>query len=691
MPAEKRSDYARELLREERGTVRRGRRTDRITVGALSIAWALFQLALPRLIILDSITVRAVHLSFAITLVFLTIPPRKGGPRRSSGPQPSAASSSSTIPWYDYTLAVLSAAAVLYIVLDWTGIAIRSGLPIVRDIIIGIAVIILVLEASRRVIGPALVIIALLFTAYAFLGPRMPSILAFRGVTLNKYLSQVVLSTEGIYGIPLDVSANTVFLFVLLGSMLHRAGAGRFFNDLAISLLGRFKGGPAKAAVVSSGLTGLVSGSSIANVVTTGTFTIPLMKKVGYPGRIAAATEVAASTNGQLMPPIMGAAAFIIAEYLGVPYLDVVKAAAVPAFVSYFALFYITHLEASRLNMRGLDRAELPRFRTVLKGGFYYLIPLLVLLYELIALRHTPKLAAFNAIVILIIIVLIKELWVSARGGGGPLAGFRRAVVTIGHGLMTGSRNMLTVALATATAGIVVGIVTMGIGSMVVQIVEFLSGGNIFLLLLIAAAASLILGMGLPTTATYIVMASITVPVIVKLGAQGGLFVIPAMAAHLFCFYFGILADDTPPVGLAAYAAAAIARSDPIRTGIKGFVYDLRTGLIPFMFVFNPELILHGINSWPRALLIFAMATLGACAFANAVQGWCLARNRWYESPLFLAASVILFYPAVLTRIFQLEDSLRYYMYLVGAALYALAYVSQRWRTAGRTFEHQGR
>jgi len=686
MPAKKRFDYAREILREERGTVRRDRRTDRIVVGALSIAWALFQLALPRFIILDSITVRAVHLSFAITLVFLTIPPRKSGPkpsadlRRSSEPRPSVAAASSTIPWYDYILAALSAAAVLYIVLDWTGIAMRSGLPIVRDIVIGIAVIILVLEASRRVIGPALVIIALLFTAYAFLGPRMPSIFAFRGVTLNKYLSQVVLSTEGIYGIPLDVSANTVFLFVLLGSMLHRAGAGRFFNALAISLLGRFKGGPAKAAVVSSGLTGLVSGSSIANVVTTGTFTIPLMKKVGYPGRIAAATEVAASTNGQLMPPIMGAAAFIIAEYLGKPYLDVVKAAAIPAFVSYFALFYITHLEASRLNMRGLDRADLPRFGTVLKRGFYYLVPLLVLLYELMVLRHTPKLAAFNAIVILAIIVLIKELGAGFRKGAGLRAGLWRAVRTIGRGLMDGSRNMLTVALATATAGIVVGIVTMGIGSMVVQIVEFLSGGNIFLLLLIAAVASLILGMGLPTTATYIVMASITVPVIVKLGAQGGLFVIPAMAAHLFCFYFGILADDTPPVGLAAYAAAAIARSDPIRTGVKGFIYDLRTGLIPFMFVFNPELILHGIDSWPRALLVFAMATLGACAFANAVQGWCLVKNRWYEAPLFLVASVILFYPAVLTRIFQLDYGLRYYMYSAGAALYVLAYINQRWR-----------
>jgi TRAP transporter 4TM/12TM fusion protein len=674
MRGKKTLDFAQELPHEERGAVRLGRRGDRFIIGALSIAWALFQLALPRFIILDSITVRAIHLSFAIALVFLTSPPLKIMSKRGY------AHAAGSIPLYDYVLAAVSATGVLYIVLDWTGIAMRAGLPIARDIVIGIAVIVLVLEAARRVIGPALAIIALLFTVYAFLGPHMPSILAFRGVTLNKYLSQVVLSTEGIYGIPLDVSANTVFLFVLLGSMLNRAGAGHFFNDLAISLLGRFKGGPAKAAVVSSGLTGLVSGSSIANVVTTGTFTIPLMKKVGYPGKIAAATEVAASTNGQLMPPIMGAAAFIIAEYLGIPYLDVVKAAAIPAFVSYFALFYITHLEASRLSMRGLPRADLPRFRAVLKGGFYYLIPLLVLIYELMVMRHTPKLAAFNATVILMVIILAKEILAAVKDGSGLLMGMRRAIKTIGQGLMAGSRNMLAVALATATAGIVVGIVTMGIGSMVVQIVEVLSAGNIFLLLVITAVASLILGMGLPTTATYIVMASITVPVIVKLGNIGESFAIPAIAAHLFCFYFGILADDTPPVGLAAYAAAAIAKSDPISTGIKGFMYDLRTAVIPFMFVFNAELVLFGIDSLPQALLIFAMAALGACAFANAVQGWFIIKNKWYEMPLFLLASLILFYPAIVTKIFHLDYGLRYYMYFVGMAVYGFSYLVQKLR-----------
>jgi TRAP transporter 4TM/12TM fusion protein len=622
------------------------RNVDKTIVTVLSISWALFQLALPRFIILNSITVRAIHLAFAAALVFLTIPITK---QKRKGVIVTARI---RIPLIDYMLAAIASISALYIVLDWTGISMRAGNPITRDIVISAILIILLLEASRRSIGLALSLIAIVFTLYAFLGPYMPSIFAFRGVTLRKYLSQVALSTEGIYGIPLDVSANTVFLFVLFGSMLNKLGAGHFFNDLAISLLGRFKGGAAKAAIVSSGLTGLVSGSSIANVVTTGTFTIPLMKKVGYPAKIAAATEVAASTNGQLMPPIMGAAAFIIAEYLGLPYLDVVKAAAIPAFVSYFALFYIAHLEASRLGMKGLPKPDIPRFLTVLRNGFYYLIPLIILIYELIVARHSPTIhkAALETLKM------------------------------IGEGLIAGSRNMLTVALATATAGIVVGIVAMGIGSMVVQIVEVLSAGNIFLLLLITAIASLILGMGLPTTATYIVMASITVPVIIKLSSVGGVSPIPAIAAHLFCFYFGILADDTPPVGLAAYAAAAIAKSDPISTGIQAFLYDLRTAVIPFMFVFNAELILHGINNFPQALLIFIMAIFGAFAFTNAVQGWFIIKNKWYEIPLFLIASLILFYPAIVTKILNLDCNLRYYMYFVGMAVYGLSYLVQKLR-----------
>jgi TRAP transporter 4TM/12TM fusion protein len=649
----------------------------RFIVAAVSVAWALFQLALPRLIILDSTTVRAIHLAFAITLVFLTRRFRAKQNRRAN-----FSDAISRIPFMDYILATLACLSVLYFVFDWTGISMRAGLPIRRDIVISVILIVLLLEATRRAIGPALAIIAVLFTLYAFLGSYMPSIFAFRGVSLRRYLSQIALSTEGIYGIPLYVSANTVFLFVLLGSMLEKVGAGHFFNDLAISLLGRFKGGAAKAAIVSSGLTGLFSGSSIANVVTTGTFTIPLMKKCGYPGKIAAATEVAASTNGQLMPPIMGAAAFIIAEYLGIDYLDVVKAAVVPALVSYFALFYIAHLEASKLGMKGLPKSDLPRFMMVLKKGFHYLIPLFVLIYELIIMRHSPNLAAFNAILILMVITFIQEIVKALKNGTAVTRAAIKSFSTIGEGLIAGSRNMLTVALATATAGIIVGIVFMGISGMVVEIVAQLSFGYIFPLLLITAVASLILGMGLPTTATYIVMASITVPVIRELSPMNGVgfILIPPIAAHLFCFYFGILADDTPPVGLAAYAAAAIAKSDPISTGIQGFIYDLRTAVIPFMFVFNAELVLYQVNNWPQALLIFVMAVFGAFAFTNAVQGWFVTRNKWYEIPLFLIASLILFWPAIVTKIFNLDYSFRYYMYIAGIAIYGLSYLIQKLR-----------
>src|SRR5210317_530224 len=422
------------------------------------------------------------------------------------------------------------------------------------------------------------------------------------------------MSTEGIYGIPLDVSATIVFLFVLFGSMLEKAGGGHYFIQLALSILGGFKGGPAKAAVMGSGLTGLVSGSSIANIVTTGTFTIPLMKKVGYPPTKAAAIEVAASTDGQLAPPIMGAAAFIIAEYVQVDYIDVVKAAAVPAFASYAALFYITHIEASKLGLRGLSRSELPNFFKTLIGGIHFLIPITMLLYELIVVRHSPELAAFNAIWVMAIIMLL-QLPVKAYLNKGPIVpAIKASIVQIFSAMAAGARNMCSVALATAAAGIIVGVVAMGLVGLITEVIDVQSGGNIFLLLVITAVASLIIGMGLPTTATYIVMASLTAPVIVEVGANMD-FLVPLMAAHLFCFYFGILADDTPPVGLAAYAAAAIAKSPPIATGLQAFIYDIRTAILPFMFVLNPELILHGIDSWPQGLLIFAMACMGNFAF----------------------------------------------------------------------------
>ena len=643
-------------------------------ISLVAIIWALFQLALPSFLILDSIKIRSIHLAFAMFLAFLVLPFRRKGKRVSRDIQ-----QKERIPFFDFIMALAGALAALYIMLDWEGIAIRSGAPTLRDIFMGLLLVILLLEAARRAIGPALSIIVLVFTVYAFMGPYLIELLAFKGVSVRKYVTQVSLSSEGIYGIPLGVSAAVVYLFVLLGALLEKAGAGQFFIDLAMSLLGRFRGGPAKAAVGASGLMGMISGSSIANIVTTGTFTIPLMKRVGYPPKKAAAIEVAASTDGQIMPPIMGAAAFIIAEYVNVPYIDVIKAAAIPAFVSYFALFYITHLEAMKLGIEGLPREELPGFFATLKKGIAYLLPIGVLLYELLILRHSPELAAFKAIIVLVVVIIYREIAAAYRNKESFIGAIKKSFDILIQGLINGSRNMIPVALATAAAGIIVGIVSMGIGGMITQIVESIASGNIFLLLIITAAASLLLGMGLPTTATYIVMASLTAPIIVQVSTVYGFFV-PLIAAHLFCFYFGILADDTPPVGLAAYAAAAIAKSEPIPTGIQGFFYDMRTAVIPFMFIFNTDLILYGINSWPLGILIFAMAVLAAFAFTSALQGFFITKNKWYEVPLFLTAALILFNPGVIPGVLKLSPGSKYFFYILGLVIFAGVWILQKSR-----------
>lgn len=651
-------------------------RTGKYTGGLITfiaILWALFQLSLPSILILDSIKIRSIHLAFAIFLAFLLFPIRKEKKAVIKLEQ------KKKIPFYDFIMAGIGALSALYIMLDWQGIALRSGTPITRDIIVGISVVVILLEASRRVIGPALSVIVLFFSIYSFSGPYLIDLLAFKGVSINKYATQVSLSSEGIYGIPLGVSATVVYLFVLLGGLLEKAGAGQFFINLAMSLLGRFRGGPAKAAVASSGFMGMVSGSSIANIVTTGTFTIPLMKRVGYPPKKAAATEVAASTDGQLMPPIMGAAAFIIAEYVNVPYVEVIKAAAIPALVSYFALFYITHLEAKKLNIKGLPKKELPAFFLTLKSGIPYLLPICILIFELLILRHSPEMAAFKAIILLVIIIFSREFFLFLIGKCRFSTAIKQSLVIIVQGIIKGSKNMIPVALATASAGIIVGIVNMGIGGMIIQIVESISGGNIFILLVITALASLLLGMGLPTTATYIVMASLTAPIIVQISATYGYFV-PLIAAHLFCFYFGILADDTPPVGLAAYAASAIAESDPIPTGIQGFFYDLRTAIIPFMFIFNTDLILFQINNWLLGILIFIMAILGAFAFTSALQGFFIIKNKWFEVPFFLSASLILFNPGVISSLLKIPAQNKYYFYPLGLILLLGLAIEQKFR-----------
>ena len=630
-------------------------------------SWSIFQLALPQLLLLSSDIIRCIHLSFAILLVYLSYPVFKKNSKNRG---------LNSISWLNILLGTISAVAAMYLAIDYQGIAFRQGMPITRDLVMGIILIVLLLEATRRALGPALPTIACIFIVYSFFSESMPDLIAFKNASLNKVINKLTMGTEGIYGVPLDVSASTVFLFVLFGAMLEKAGGGKFFIDIAFRLLGKYKGGPAKAAVMASGMTGLVSGSSIANTVTTGTFTIPLMKKAGYSGVKAGAIEVAASTNGQLMPPIMGAAAFIIAEYCNLSYFEVVRAAFIPAIVSYITLIYITHLEAGKLGLRGLAKKELPLVEKDCLKSFVYLIPLVFLLYQLIIERRSAQLSAYYAVLLLTWVILLRELY-HGRNQKKPIkASLLSAAKIVWDSLVTGGRNMMSIGVAVAAAGIIVGIVTLGLGGVITDVIDLISGGNLVLLLVITAIASLILGMGLPTTANYIVMASITAPVIITLSEDAGL-VVPLIAAHLFCFYFGILADDTPPVGLAAYAASAISKEDPIKTGVQGFIYDMRTAILPFMFIFNKDLLLIGITEWWQILLVFITALFAMFAFASLMQNFLLMKNKLYESLILLISAIILLRPDLMMGWLDVS---KYLVYLIGVLLFISAFLLQRLR-----------
>ncbi|USD64967.1 TRAP transporter permease [Vibrio sp. SCSIO 43136] len=678
------------------------------------LCWSLFQLwyasPLPFIFnfgVLNDTEARSIHLMFAIFLAFTAYPALKGSPR-------------DRVPLIDWVLAGLGSFSAAYIYIFYTQLADRSGAPTSFDIVAAVCGMVLLLEATRRALGPPLMVVAAVFLLYTFGGPYMPDVIAHKGASLNKAMSHLWLTTEGVFGVALGVSTSFVFLFVLFGAMLERAGAGAYFIRVAFSLLGHMKGGPAKAAVVASGLSGLVSGSSIANVVTTGTFTIPLMKRVGFPGTKAGAVEVAASTNGQLTPPIMGAAAFLMVEYVGISYVEVIKAALLPALISYIALLYIVHLEACKAGMTGLPRRhnptlvqsllsftgtilglcvisavvyygigwtkdvfgaaatpivtvallltyiglisisarhyseqnleveldEVPDPGPTIKSGLHFLLPIVVLVWCLTVERFSPGLSAFWATVFMIFILITQRPLMSIfRKQNDVATQVKAGFIDLSEALVGGARNMIGIGVATAAAGTVVGVVTLtGIGLVMTDFVEFISGGSVILMLLFTAVISLILGMGLPTTANYIVVSTLMAPVIVTLGAAHGL-IIPLIAVHLFVFYFGILADDTPPVGLAAFAAAAIAKSDPIRTGIQGFTYDIRTAILPFMFIFNTQLLMMGIDTWWHLALTVISSIIAMLLFSAATQGWWFTRNKWWETVLLLVLTFSFFRP----------------------------------------------
>ena len=648
-------------------------------IAAIAFSWSLYQMY----IVLDpgnSAHVRAIHLAFGIALAFSMHAASKNAKLKA------------TITWYDFAIMVVGVAAVLYQWYAYRDLAMRSGAWTQMDIIVGVTTILIVLEASRRVMGLPLMLAAVVFLLYDYFGPYLPDMIAHKGASINKIMGQMVLTTEGIFGVPLGVSASFVFLFVLFGALLDRAGAGEYFIKVSYTILGKYDGGPAKAAVAASGMFGMISGSSIANTVTVGTFTIPLMKRLGFSAHKAAAVETAASVNGQLMPPIMGAAAFIMAEFLGLNYTDIVFAAFIPAFTCYFALFYIVHLEAKKSGLKGEDPSVLGRTWPIFIRGIHYLIPIFFLIYTLIILRQSAQSAAFSAIMFLMIIMVVqKPLKAYLNKEKITLPVILEGFSDIGNGMVMGAKNMVSIAVATAVAGIIVGSVTLtGIGLVLAEVIDNLSGGYILAVLFMTAFVSLVLGMGLPTTANYIVMAALTAPIIMELAGNNG-YLIPTIAAHMFVFYFGILADDTPPVGMAAYASAAIAKSDPIVTGIQSFIYDIRTGILPFMFFFNNELLLIGgvdggdpndSSKWVwitnpfEIALIFGGAILGMFAFTSATQSFVLTKINTFERIGLVVVIPFLMLPKIMATKLGLPS--HYISYVIGVAIYGAIYFNQR-------------
>ncbi len=653
---------------------------------------------------------RKIHLAFALVLATLAFPLFKSSSRTS-------------IPWYDWVMLGIGVLAMLYMILMNTNIAERAGDFIHPNIqydmtVAALGMIVLTLAVYRS-LGLPLVIVAGVLAGYVFIGGGN-----WGGASYVKGMWHFWMQEEGVFGKPLAVSTQTIFLFVLFGAILEKAGAGGYFIKIAFALLGHFKGGPAKAAVIASALSGLYSGSSIANTVTTGTFTIPLMKRTGFSAEKAGAVEVASSTNGQLMPPVMGAAAFLIAEFTGVEYTTLLKHALLPAVISYIALVYIVHIEACKLDLKGLPKppsihtfqrkmigfltgfitvgvlflavyftlgqvkaafpgltvymvlaiclllylvllyiasrrpdlekddpeapiTELPPAADTAWTGLYYLLPIIILLWCILPSpeRLSAHLSAYYACLAMIFITLTQHpLKAIFRGESAVFERFKAGVGEAVQGTIAGARNMISIGIATAAAGVIVGSISLtGAHGFVGEVVEFLSGGNLVVMLVLVAIMSLILGMGLPTTANYLVVAGLMAPVIVALAAKSGL-IVPLVAVHLFVFYFGILADDTPPVGLAAYAAAAISRGDPIKTGIQGFAYDIRTALLPFLFLFNTELLLMNVTVF-KGVVVFIVATMAMMLFAAATQGWFLFRSRVWESVALLLIAFTLFRP----------------------------------------------
>ncbi|HIM32154.1 MAG TPA: TRAP transporter fused permease subunit [Pelagibacteraceae bacterium] len=608
----------------------------------IAIIWSLFQLwyASPfpfwfNIGMFKGLPARAIHLGFALLLAFLIFP----------------FSRSKKISIIDILISIIGAFCCLYIYFFYDQLVDRGGIllkitlgqniNIPIELIIGIIGILILLEATRRVIGLPLVIIAICFLLFSFFGRYAPDIISHGGLSLKRLVGFQWFDQEAIFGIPIGVSVDFIFLFVLFGALLETAGGGKYFLDLAFAMVGKMRGGPAKAAILGSGMTGLISGSSIANVVTTGTFTIPIMKKTGFSKEKAGAIEVSSSVNGQLMPPVMGAAAFVMASFIGVTYFEIVKHAFLPAIISYVALFYISHLEALKLNLKGMEEQDVPNLKKTFLSGLHFLIPIFVLIYLLVYLRLTASYSIYYATIALIFVNLINKLIKQPNFKDALKIWFNQTIV----GFEKGAINMVGVGIAIATAGVIVGAVgSTGLSTNLIIVIETIAKDNVIILILLTIILCLLLGMGLPTTANYVVVASLMAMVLVEVGNASG-FVFPLIAVHLFVFYFGLMADVTPPVGLASYAAAAISGGDPLKTGVQAFWYSLRTGILPIVFLFNHELLLIGVEDIWHALLVIVTSLIGILIFTAATQRWFFNKLQWYEIIVFLFISISLLAP----------------------------------------------
>ena len=586
-------------------------------VSAIAITFSMFQLYTSIFGVLDAHLQRAIHLSFGMALIFLMYPTRNSWSKTSVHP-------------VDVFLSVLGAALPMYVVVFYGDLVLRSGQITSEDMVVGTLGILMVIEAARRVVGWPIVIVSVLFMGYGFAGPYMPDILAHRGLDIGDVVSHLYFTTEGVFGIPLGVSSTFIFLFILFGAYLESTGLGKFFIDIANAIAGWASGGPAKVAVLSSGLMGTVSGSSVANVVGTGSFTIPMMKKMGYSKEFAGAVEAAASTGGQLMPPIMGAAAFLMAEFMGVPYIDVVKAAAIPAVLYYAGVWIGVHLEAKKNGLKGIPRHELPKFSELFVERGHLALPLAGIIYLLVA-GYSPTRAALAAIVLAIFASFIRK-------------STRMKPMQIIEGLEKGAKGVLGVMIACASAGIIIGIVTKtGVGLKLAGALIDLAGGQLLPAMFFTMITSLILGMGVPTTANYVITSTIAAPALIQMG-------VPIMAAHLFVFYFGIIADVTPPVALAAYAGAGISGGNPMKTGVVASKLAVAAFVIPYIFVLSPALLM--INTTPGEL-IWALTTsiIGMVGLGAAMIGYFLANVNPLIRVVFFFGGLLLIDPGLLTDV----------------------------------------